>query len=513
MNCHQSSWGGAASDSWRSTTMTRPGGRVGFWSSSNVPSGLRVPATTTSGRLLGCFLSTLHSPYCTGEESPCFPGGLRQESSRPDESPDKRTCPSFVLALRNEAGVLDQVMAHGRHPGIVPLLHTYLGADPPCLEYEYVEGGDLAGLIREMHERGEGTPEKVNRFFLRLAEIVAAAHGANPPVVHDDLKPSNVLIQRLPDGIYDLKVTDYGIGGLAMAQAVRETRQPTRSRQELLTTAVRGAYTPLYASPEQMARRRGEPPDPRDDVHALGVIWYQMLTGDLGMLRVPPDWREEVQKRGLGEEGMKLLGSCISPKAPNRPDNAGVLAERLRALAIPVPPPPQGRPDGGATPGGTWKPLWVAAALGVLAFFLPVTLILWAAWHPPITGTAQDQSAYKTTPSTRRPTLAPPAGNAQDKNADALKGSYRGSPPSGIEETCQPVSREPPFPNARGGSGTRVGRVWRRSRSRWGRILFVYPAGSRRAPSVRHRSAPAPIPPAQPPPNPLLRRDRRCASP
>src|SRR5438105_2223296 len=55
--------------------------------------------------------------------------------------------------LRHEASVLNQVMHLGRHPGIVALQHTYLSADPPCLEYEYVEGGDLAGLIREWHDR------------------------------------------------------------------------------------------------------------------------------------------------------------------------------------------------------------------------------------------------------------------------------------------------------------------------------------------------------------------------
>src|SRR5262249_9310839 len=53
--------------------------------------------------------------------------------------------------LRHEAAVLDQVMRHGKHPGLVALRHTYLSADPPCLEYEYVTGGDLAGLIREWH--------------------------------------------------------------------------------------------------------------------------------------------------------------------------------------------------------------------------------------------------------------------------------------------------------------------------------------------------------------------------
>jgi serine/threonine protein kinase len=47
--------------------------------------------------------------------------------------------------LWHEAATLNQVMRQGRHPGIVALQHTYLGADPPCLEYEYIEGGDLGG--------------------------------------------------------------------------------------------------------------------------------------------------------------------------------------------------------------------------------------------------------------------------------------------------------------------------------------------------------------------------------
>jgi hypothetical protein len=50
--------------------------------------------------------------------------------------------------LRYEAAVLNQVMQKGKHPGIVPLRHTYLSADPPCLEYEYVAGGDLSALSR-----------------------------------------------------------------------------------------------------------------------------------------------------------------------------------------------------------------------------------------------------------------------------------------------------------------------------------------------------------------------------
>jgi formylglycine-generating enzyme required for sulfatase activity len=249
-----------------------------------------------------------------------------------------------VPALRNEVGVLDRVMQDGRHPGIVPLLQTYLGADPPCLEYEFVEGGDLAGLIQDLHARGEMTAGAANRLFLQLVEVVASAHTLDPPIVHDDLKPSNVLVRQDEGGELRLFVTDFGIGGLATARAAQETHQPTRGRQELLTEAVRGAYTPLYASPEQMARRKGEPADPRDDVHALGVIWYQLLTGDLGMLSVPPDWREQVQERGLDDRLVPLLASCIASRAQKRPASAAVPAERLRALLSPAEAPPLKEP-------------------------------------------------------------------------------------------------------------------------------------------------------------------------
>jgi serine/threonine protein kinase len=76
--------------------------------------------------------------------------------------------------LQHEAAVLNQVMQQGRHDGIVPLLHTYLGADPPCLAYEFIDGSDLAGLIQQ---RPAGlTPLQAAREVKRLADIVGFAH-------------------------------------------------------------------------------------------------------------------------------------------------------------------------------------------------------------------------------------------------------------------------------------------------------------------------------------------------
>jgi serine/threonine protein kinase len=230
--------------------------------------------------------------------------------------------------LRYEAGVLNQVMRQGRHPGIVPLLDAYLGTDPPCLKYEFIADGDLSGLVR-FWEQTPDVPrwQSAARVVQKLAEIVGFAHRLSPPVVHRDLKPANVLVQRTA-GDVALRVTDFGIGGVAALPALRASRQGTTSRGDLIATSLRGSHTPLYASPQQV---RGDDPDPRDDVHALGVIWYQMLTGDLGSGPPTGLWADDLEEAGMGRELVRLLGACVAAKAERRPADAAVLAEKLTA--------------------------------------------------------------------------------------------------------------------------------------------------------------------------------------
>ena len=229
--------------------------------------------------------------------------------------------------LQHEAEVCAQVMRQGRHPGIVTLRATYLDADPPCLEYEYIEGGDLAGLIQGWHRQTpKPTPEQAAKVVLRLSEIVGFAHRLNPPIVHRDLKPSNILLQR-GEGVTQFKIADFGIGGVAVSQAIKATNRGT-SVGAFMTSAVRGSYTPAYASPEQM---RGSPPDPRDDVHALGVIWYQILTGDLARGRPGgKGWRTRLVDQSMGPELLNLLESCFEDHPADRPADAADLAEKLR---------------------------------------------------------------------------------------------------------------------------------------------------------------------------------------
>jgi serine/threonine protein kinase len=254
-------------------------------------------------------------------------------------------------SLLNEAQMLARVrQAVGQHPGIVHLLDTSLSSDPPFLVYELVEGGDLAGLIQEWRRAGGPRPEQVSRLVLRLAETIGFTHRLSPQIVHRDLKPANVLVQRLAsrerqrpeEENFTLRVADFGIGAVAARRELALSGRGMTGRSQVLATVVRGSFTPLYASPQQA---RGEPPDVRDDVHALGVIWYQMLTGDLESgAPTGLDWADELRKKGMSEPLVRLLGSCVSARAEARPADAQALADQLKAAlrpavleALPVP--------------------------------------------------------------------------------------------------------------------------------------------------------------------------------
>jgi formylglycine-generating enzyme required for sulfatase activity/serine/threonine protein kinase len=238
--------------------------------------------------------------------------------------------------LRHEAAILNQVMRQGKHPGIVALQHTYLSADPPCLEYEYVAGGDMTKLINEWRPLSQGPlrAERATRLLLELARIIGFAHRQNPAVVHRDLKPANILVQQNADGSLGLRVADFGIGGLVASQALAHTARHV-SQGAFLVSALRGAHTPLYASPQQM---RGLPADPRDDVYALSIIWYQLLTGNLVASRPSGSrWVQKLRDQGVPLPLLELLGECVEEDPADRPRDAAELAERLTALLAPAP--------------------------------------------------------------------------------------------------------------------------------------------------------------------------------
>ena len=214
--------------------------------------------------------------------------------------------PSAVCA--HEAKVLDRVMRQGRHPGIVRLEATYLSADPPCLQYEYVEGGDSAAGSRTAIVSGEALGGASGQGDARLAEIVAFAHRLDPPIVHRDLKPANILVQRSRSGEIALKITDFGIGGIATARA--DTGQPRAHQPKRVLDDGGSRFGDLlYASPEQL---RSNDPDPAMMCMQLGVIWYQMLIGDLTKGRPGGTaWRRRFLERGMSAGSGRAAGVVL----------------------------------------------------------------------------------------------------------------------------------------------------------------------------------------------------------
>jgi formylglycine-generating enzyme required for sulfatase activity len=232
--------------------------------------------------------------------------------------------------LRHEARQLERVKLRARHPGIVTLRQAHLASDPPCLEYEFRPAGSLASALQDWRRQPQGpSVNQIARIILRLSSIMAFAHRLEPPIVHRDLKPANVLVQRLSDGKVSIRIADLGYGAVAISDALRQELRGERQPFQVIAE-LRGAHTPLYASPQQ---RRGAEPDPRDDVYALGVIWFQLLNGSL--ISSPPQdgrWPQQLAERGMSTGQLDLLIACVQENADDRPRHAGELADRLTRI-------------------------------------------------------------------------------------------------------------------------------------------------------------------------------------
>ncbi len=160
--------------------------------------------------------------------------------------------PGFIDRFNREA----KVVAKLEHPNIVPIYDYSEHEDRPYLVLKYVRGETLKARL----EKSKLTYKESRHIFRVISSALAYAHKQG--VLHRDVKPSNVLLDKA-GGVY---LADFGLARIA------ETSQTTLSGQMMMGT-------PHYISPEQ-AKGLGDL-DARTDIYSLGVMMYELLVGEV----------------------------------------------------------------------------------------------------------------------------------------------------------------------------------------------------------------------------------------
>lgn len=165
-----------------------------------------------------------------------------------------------------------QAVAAMRHPNIVQVFDFDVIDGRPYIVMELLEGLTLDEYLRRLHKLGHTLPiPTVARLMKSLASALDYAHARG--IVHRDVKPANVILRAGSSGVrpdmplppdVEPVLTDFGVAHIADAS--------TRTA----TGTVLG--TPAYMSPEQI---RGESVDARTDIYSLGIMLYEMLSGEL----------------------------------------------------------------------------------------------------------------------------------------------------------------------------------------------------------------------------------------
>jgi serine/threonine protein kinase len=182
--------------------------------------------------------------------------------------------PAFAERFAREAKALAKL----NHPNIVTLYEFGNASGQFYFLMEFVDGVNL----RQLLHAGRVSAREALAIVPQICDALQFAHDQG--IVHRDIKPENILLDRRGR----VKVADFGLAKIVAPVAAvcdrregnaDEIRQSQTAATENLTDAGRVMGTPQYMSPEQI-QAPGEV-DHRADIYALGVVFYQMLTGEL----------------------------------------------------------------------------------------------------------------------------------------------------------------------------------------------------------------------------------------
>jgi tRNA A-37 threonylcarbamoyl transferase component Bud32 len=251
-----------------------------------------------------------------------------------------------------------QLAAQLQHPHIVPLYSAGEHGDLLYYTMPFIEGESLRHAIHERGTKARFSPKEVAGILHDVVDALAYAHERG--VIHRDIKPGNVL----RSGRHAV-VTDFGV-----AKAISAAMPAVG-----MTTSGMAIGTPAYMAPEQLA---GDPAaDHRVDIYAVGLLAYELLTGEAPFSEPSP---QETMAAQLTRDPQPidrtridvppalsaLVMRCLAKSPEKRPQNAQELLAELDALAL---------PSGNYPPTSLPKRRWRAAVVGVA---LLLAAVVWA---------------------------------------------------------------------------------------------------------------------------------------